>query len=687
MRRSRHRLPRHAALLAAALAVAPAVASDDTVQVVDTGTWTARDGALHLRIGQDLAARRSMLRVIAASTDVTALASFPEPGRMLIPLPAAALPSGDSELAVYLIEGVEWRELLRAPLKLLTRGGFERAGFTPKFDLSNKSQLAYATRGSTGAPPRERYADLTARGSLGFNAARGGWAVDGQFNGSGSSFRPETLRYGELGADADKFDLSDYAMNLRFGATTLTLGHQSVGNNPMLLSGFSSRGLGLTQQLNERLSLSFHAMNGTSIVGTDNFFGLESAEHRVLSASMGYEFFERAGALRAELLFMDASVLSRGNFNAGEIVDAQTSRGFGLRLSGRSASQRLRGDLVIARSTYVNPFDPLLAQGGPSQPVRPDTDHGFTVDLGADLLQGGPLTLGATLRHERINPLFRSLGASLAAGQRSTRLGLSAGWAGAQLQLTHQAQRDNLGDIATLLSTKTQSSALNAQLPLAQWLGAPGQPGWWPALNLQWQSVHQFAVNTPVTEDSGFAASHRPDQLSRQWQVGLDWTRDRWSWRYGLSQSLQDNRQPGRERADFSSLGHQFNAAWRATESLNLSVGVQRNRHLSVEKDLVSRSTTVNAGVDWTWRERWTLAASGSHTRGDDSMAIASSTNRSLQAQLGYRFELSSFGRKLPGQLFVRVTDQTASSTDALFGFDTAGGHRSVDAGLSLSLF
>lgn len=684
-------MPRHVARLATALAVAAAVAravaADGPVQFEEGGTWTARGGALHLRIAQDLAARRSMLRVIAASTDVTALASFPEPGRMQIQLPAAALPSGESELAVYLIEGAEWRELLRAPLKLLTRGGFEQAAFTPKLDLANKSQLAYATRGSTGAPPRERYADLTARGSVAFNAARAGWAADGQFNGSGSSFRPETLRYGELGADAQKFDLSDYVMNLRFGATTLSLGHQSVGNNPLLLSGFSSRGLGLTQQLGERLSLSFHAMNGTSIVGTDNFFGLDSAEHRVLSASMGYEFFERAGALRAELLFMDASLLSRGNFNAGEIVDAQTSRGFGLRLSGRSASQRLRGDLVFARSTYVNPFDPLLAQGGPLQPVRPDTDHGVTVDLGADLLQGGPLTLSATLRHERINPLFRSLGASLAAGQCSTRLGLNAGWAGAQLQLTHQAQRDNLGDIATLLSTKTQSSALNAQLPLPQWLGVPGQPGWWPVLDLQWQSVHQFAINTPVTEDSGFAASHRPDQLSRQVQLGLNWTRDRWSWRYGLSRSVQDNRQTGRERADFSSLGHQANATWRATDTLNLTLGVQRHRHLSVEKDLVSRTTTASAGVDWTWRDRWTLAANMSRTRGDDSMAIASSANRSLQAQLGYRFELSSFGRKLPGQVFVRFSDQAASSRDALFGFDTAGGHRSVDAGLSLSLF
>jgi hypothetical protein len=683
-------------MLAAAVAAcgAAAGAPDDTVRAEGTGSWIAHDGAVQLRIGQDLAARRSMLRIIAASTDVTALASYPEPGLVQIRLPAAALPAGESELAVYVVEGAQWRELLRAPLKLLTRGGFEQASVTPKLDLATKSQLAYEAYGTTGAPARERYADLTARGSLAFAAARNGWAADGQFNGTGSSHRPESLRYGERGAAANKFDLSDYAVRLTHGASTLSVGHQSVGNNPLLLSGFSSRGLGLTQRVGERIELSLHALNATSIVGFDNFLGLETAEHRVVTGGVGLELLARPGALRAELMYMDASMLARGNFNAGEIVDAQTSHGFGLRLSGASQARRLRGELVVARSTYVNPADPLLAQGGPSQPVRPDTEHGFTVDLGADLLrdarlspEGAPLTLTATLRHERVNPLFRSLGASLAAGQRSTRVGLGLQWAGAQLQLAHQQQRDNLDDLPTLLTTRTDTSSLNAQLPLAQWFGTPGRPGAWPALSVQWQEVHQFATNVPVTEDSGFAASHRPDQRNRQAQVALAWTLERISWNYGLNHSQQDNRQPGRERADFSSLAHQLNAAWRATGALNLTFGVQRNRNFSLEKELVARTHSAQVGLDWTWRERWTVAANASLTRGSDSQGLVSNTDRTLQAQLGYRFEVPAFRRMLPGQAFVRVSEHAARNRDSSFGLSTTGGHRALEAGLSLSLF
>ena len=602
--------------------------------------------------------------------------------------------AGESALVVYLIEDTGWREVLRTPLKLLARGGFEKAEFTPKLDLAGKSQFAQTTTGSTSPPPRPQFADLTGRGSAGFGVERGGFSLDGQFNGAGSSFRPEALRYGELRERADKFDLSDYTLNAKVGGTTVSLGHLSYGNNPLLLSGFSSRGMTIAQRFGERVELSFNAMNGTSIVGTDNFFGLDSAEHRVVSGGVGYEFFPRAGALRAEVLYMDASVQSRSNFNVGEIPDAEKSFGIGLRVSGASDANRVRGEAVFARSTYVNPFDPQLAQGGTSQAVRPATANGYSTELSADLLRdarvfgaGKPLTLTASLRHERVAPLFRSLGASLSADQRVSRAALGAQIAGAQLQLTRQQQQDNLENIATLLTTRTNTSALNASMPLPQWLGANAKTSLWPALSYQWQHVQQVAQNAPVTDDSGIAATHRPDQLNRQHQLGFTWAREIWSWNYSVSASQQDNRQVGRERADFATLGHQLSTSLRASDTLNLTFGVQRNRNFSREKELVSYSNTGTAGCDWTWRDRWTLAANYGRTLGDDSRALATSANRTVQGQLGFRFDVRSFGRKLPGQVFVRYSDQADTNRDATFGISSAGGNRSWNAGLSLSLF
>jgi hypothetical protein len=674
--------------------LAPPAAAQNDVRPLNAGQWSARDGEIRLELAQSLFARTQSLRVLAAGFDITALARTPQPGQLVFDTRPAALPPGAAELVIYLVEDGAWREISRTPLKLLTRGGFENAQFTPKLDLAAKSQFAETSTGTTSAPARPHFADLTGRGSAGFILERNGWTLDGQFNGAGSSYRPEALRFGERGSKADKFDLADYRVGTTVGATRLSFGHLSTGSNPLLLDGFASRGVGLAQRFGDRFELSFNAMNGTGIVGTDNFFGLDEAEHRVLSGGAGVELFERAGALRADLLYMDASVQSRGNFNVGEIPDAETSHGIGLRLAGATESNRLRGEALFARSTYVNPFDPQLAQGGSSQAVKPATANGVTGEVNLDLLRdaplpwvNAPLTLTASTRHERVAPLFRSLGASIGADRRANRAGLGAQIAGAQVQLTRLRAEDNLDNIPSLLQTRTSTTAWSANLPLPQWLNAGSTRSAWPALSYQRQFVHQRALNAPAVEDSGVAATHRPDQISRQQQLSFNWTRDMLSWGYSVSQSHQDNRQVGRERADFASLSHQLTSSWRAGETLNLVFGVQRNRNTSREKELVTYADTANAGFDWTLRDRWTLASNISRGLGNDSRALATNANRAAQAQLGYRFDLRSFGHKMPGQAFVRYSDQASSSQDTSFGIVTRGGHRAWNAGLSLSLF
>lgn len=685
--------PRMACVFAWATALAPLAANADVV-VAGNGQWRAAGERLRLQLSQPMAARSADLRVLAAGVDVTALARVPAPGQLEIDTRAAGLPAGESEVVVYLVEGAAWREVSRAPFKLLTAGGFESARFTPKLDLAGKSQFDETTRGTASAPSRPHFADATGRGGATFALQRGAFALDGSVNGSGSSHRPEALRYGERGAAASKVELSDYTVSARYGSTSLSIGHLSYGSHPMLLDGFASRGITLAQRVGQRVELSVNAMNGTSVVGTDNLLGLEDADHRVISGGAGVELFERAGALRAELLYMDASLQSRSNFNVGEIPDAEKSHGFGLRLSGATESNRLRSTLVFARSTYVNPFDPLLAQGGPSQPVRPATANGFSGEVSADLLQNSallsnkhPLTVNATARHERIAPLFRSLGASLAADQRAERGALSAQMGGASLQVSHQRQRDNIDDVPTILATRTESSNASLALPLAQWLAGATPGSWWPGTALQWQRTHQRAINAPVTEESGFAPTHRPDQVSSQQQLALTWTRERINWSYSLSTSTIDNRQVGRTAADFATLGHQVSVTLRATDALNLNLSLGRHRNDSLEKRLVTTSTSGSLGFDWTIRDRWSLAANYSRTLGADARLLATQASRSAQAQLGWRFELPAYGHKLPGQVFVRASEQVANSRDSTFSLFTAGSNRALDAGLSLSLF
>ncbi len=683
------------AILLGLVLSAPAARAQTAVSGDFAERWVRPTDPLSLRIDQSLHGRVGDLRVFVGTTDMTALLRAPQPGTLVVDPHTAPLPSGETEVAVWLIEGTDWRELARLPLKVLTSTGLEAAAFTPKIDLAGKSQFDQTTRGAAAPPPRPTFADLTGRGGVSFEARRGPFSVDGNLNASASSYRNEALRFGELAGRAPKTDLNDYVLNTRYRDTGLALGHLSTGNNPLLLNGFGSRGVGIGRRFGPRLDLKLNALNGTNIVGYDNFLGLDDSDHRVYTAIAGYEFVAaRPGGLRAELSYLDASVVSRNNFNVGEIPDAERSRGIGLRLSGATEGGRVRADLVLARSTYRNPFDPLLAQGEQLQAVRPARASGRIADLSIDLLQASPLlaqahplTVTLALHHERVAPLYRSLGAFFSADQQQNRATLSSQIAGAQLQLGAIRQEDNVDDLPTILKNRTSTRSASLGLPLPQWLGPADGGSWWPGANYAFQQVAQKAVNEPVTEDSGIAATHRPDQMNRSHQLTLSWNVTPWTFSYALNYAHQDNRQVGRENADFTNTGHQVSVSVRATDTLNLTLGANRARNYSLERDLATYTNGGNGGIDWQFAERWSLAANLGRTLGSDSRDFTASANDNAQAQLSYRYEVPSFGRKLPGQVFVRYARQSNENRDNVFGLATQGSQWALDAGLSLSLF
>lgn len=685
-----------AARKALPLAVALAFACDAHAQVTAdfADRWVAADSTVTLQLDQALAARAAELRFFVGALDVTAIARQPRPGVLSFDLRLARPTAGESTFAVYLVEAGRWQEVAKLSLKVLNAVGFESGQFGPKLDLGGKARLDERARGDAATSARPTYFDGTGRGGFGFDATRGAFNANGQFNATGSSFRNEALRFGELGERAPKIDLADYVVNLRYGGTTLALGHVSYGNNPLLLAGYDSRGLTLARKFGERFDVSINAMNGTAIVGYDDFFGFTSAQHRIYGATAGLELVgDRPGALRLELAALDARLESRGNFNRGEVSDAEASHGLGVRLSGSTSDNRVRGDAVFARSRYVNPFDPALAQDGELRPVKRNTANGRQFDLAVDVVQNSkrwsqtqPLTVTLSAHHQRVAPLYKSIGAASSPDQQLNRLALATQFGAAQLQLGGSRREDNLDDVPTILKTRTDNSTANLALPLALWFGADGA-SWWPQASYTLNSVRQRAINVPDSADSGIAASHRPDQSNRNHQGALNFTRGALNFGYSIQRSTQDNRQPGRENADFENLGHQLSFGLRLSETLNFNVGANVNRSFSREKDLTTTTRGGNGGFDWQLADGLTLAANAGRTLGGDARDLGSSSNSNAQAQLTWRFGIPADGRKLPGQVFVRYVRTESASRDSAFGLSTSGASWAWDAGLSLSLF
>ena len=228
-------------------------------------------------------------------------------------------------------------------------------------------------------------------------------------------------------------------------------------------------------------------MNSANVVGFDNFFGLDNRRHRMHSAVLGLEAFKsRPGGLRFEAGALDAWFTSnRQNFNQSNINDAERNRGYSARLLAKNKSERARLDGGFTRSYFYNPDDPLLNQGAAVQSSRAETRSARYVDAGYDLFkdfvfkrapapsvadgaQTAPaqqdasqpavepkkFNLTVNFRHERVDPLFRSIGASTQADLFRNEAEFVGSYGELNFTAAHARFNDNLAGIRTILRTQ-----------------------------------------------------------------------------------------------------------------------------------------------------------------------------------------------------------------------------------------
>jgi hypothetical protein len=661
--------------------------------------WVGDREDLQLGLERDEALQTKPLRVLIGTTDVTGLISVTGPGQLLIRTSLIGLPRGESDVVVYLEgRGGAWTEHARLPLKVRGAAGFDRNEFRPRVQLTGKSQLDENTSGASPPPERSTYQDFAQ--NLGFDSShqRGGFTLRTRFNAIGSSVRSEALRFGVLGEDAPKLDLADYLVEVEHTGWVLGLGHVSAGQHPLLVNGLASRGLQLRRSFaGGRFDLSAASVNGQSIVGYNNLFGINyDDDNYVTTSQLGFEALPgRPGALRLELSWMDATRASLPGFDIGEVPDAERSHGLGATLYLSTPQGRVNGSASFARSEYTNPRDPFLAEGDELIPVREEMEAARELQLNFALLQNAAwlgmqgVNANLNLRHQRIDPLYGSLGAFVRPDTLRNELGLGLKLGQVYLQGRAGASEDNLDDIPTILKTVTRDHGLDATLPLAALFGADTAPSiWWPSVTLSAGRVQQYAGNMPPPDESDFnSASHLPDQVTETFGTTLNWNLKSFGIGYSVAYSKQDNRQPGREFADFDNLNHGLSLSWqpgtRFFLSANLGAAANGDRENALDRYTDSASLSVNANLS----ERITLIGSYNIARNHDSQANAEDRMRSLNAALSGSFELPVGGwRRLPMQVFVSFSRQQGESVNRLFGFTSDMGAWTLNSGFNIGL-
>ncbi len=733
---------------------AASMADDLTIRAAFDGKGAVRPNEkIDLFLSRALQPADGGLAVLIGDTDVTAMLMIEAANVSYTPrLP---LPAGESEVTVWLVSaGNQWKEIARFPLRVAAdatvngsngaattagaavpesssggisndaqtepssdatpapkrRWGFDKIEPLKNISLNLKSQ---PVSGAFPVPPpgttRETFNDLAGQMSLGATFTRGAFVWSNRFEMAGSTFINEALRFGELGREAPNVDLSSYLVQVQRGASSFALGHVSFGAHRHLINGFSSRGMTAKIAIGKRADFTAAAVNGTSVVGWNNFFGLNRRKHQILSGALGFEFLPaRPQGLRIEIGALSGSLLPLNNFSQRTLTDAERSEGGSLRLIASDPQNRFKLDAGFTRSRFTNPSDPLLEQGLNVRPSRETTRSARFADASVVLLRDVKINsmqkanLTFNVRHEQVDPLFRSVGAVTQADRYQNQFELAGAFGEINVTASHTRFNDNLDDLPSILKSLTRREAVNINLPLSALVipfaigdeQSNGQTNgqsfqWLPRFGLTIDRVHQFGAFLPV--NGGFQPTNVPDQISLNYNVSADWQISKFRLGYRFNRSSQDNRQQGRELSDLENLIHGLSFGLNPAPSLDLNFEVNHEDANNLEFRRTDR--TLRYAVNANWRMTpWAALAVNVSTIGAGDLARTSSS-RAIEgdAQFSYRFDGEHpgwqriFANRLQAQFFVRYANRFARARDLLFAINSINKVWTLNTGVNLT--
>ncbi len=576
--------------------------------------------AIELVLSRSVETPEGRIAVFIGTTDVTSLFA-PDGLRLRYNAKLWPLPLGESQVAVYLVsKDAEWKEIARFVLKVSKERTKEKADdleqeseasgessnddeskstflkarfslpsfaarsfnqeqattgqaqsqpppkpaanhkgkmkFTPSLTLTINSQPAQSTFPGP-QPERARFTDINLQATLKNEMEVGIFKSQSSFDFAGASFQQAALRFGTLGNDAPQVDLSSYLVQIQTGKVKYQVGHFSYGTQRQLINGFSSRGITITVPFLRRFDVSASAMNGTQLVGYDNFFGLSKSKHQMLSGTIGFEFFpKRPGGLRVEVGVLSAYFQPISGANRGVVTDLQRSRGVSVRLVASDKGGRFHFEGGFTRSFFASPSDNSLNQGANVIALPNLTRNAHYLEASYDILKNHSLSktkkanLSVAFREENVAPLFRSLGASTQADKIQYEVSVNGSINEISAQFSHSNFHDNLRSIPSILRTLNGSTHVSLAAPASALLNRTKSLPWLPRLGYSFDRNHASGAAIPVNGGFEIDLSSIPNLFGTNQTFSADWQVKKFTWGYNINHSFQDNQQKGRERAD-----------------------------------------------------------------------------------------------------------------------------------------
>jgi hypothetical protein len=187
----------------------------------------------------------------------------------------------------------------------------------------------------------------------------------------------------------------------------------------------------------------------------------------------------------------------------------------------------------------------------------------------------------------------------------------------------------------------------------------------WPTLSYARDRSHQFGEDVPV--NGAFEPSHVPDQVSVNQTATLQWLVRGLATEYRWNSSRQDNRQPGREFADFNTIVHAVSIAGASLAGIDASLDVSRERQTNVEVDATQQLDRIGTTLRWQPLRSTDVMAVVSHAWGSQPADAQRTRNVEYQFELSRGFDLyRRFDGGTQGRLFLRFARTRAAVLPAL---------------------
>lgn len=569
--------------------------------------------------------------------------------------------------------------------------------FLPTFTISMKSQ-PFQSNFPADARPAERatFNDWTLTGSLKNEVKFKKFSSESNFDFAGSSFKPETLQFSTLGRDALDVDLSSYLANFQIGTAKFSLGHTSFGNNRHLVSSFSSRGLSVNIPINKRFDVTAGFLNGTSILGFGNFAGLGKFRHQVQGATLGIEFFpKRQNAMRLEISGFNGYLQALNGVSEGRVVDAEQSRGFGLRFLTSDKTERFKLEFGYALSRFFNPQDTTLDPDGNAValPATMRSAHyaeaSYQIFKDLKLSETKNLNLTFAFKYEFVEPLYRSLGASASADKFSHDYSLDGSIGEITFQAGHARSNDNLRNVPSILKSLTRSNRFSVAFPITALLKKSEKPSpFLPRLGYSFDVTRNFGAGIPVNGGFEIDPTTIPDLVNTNQTFSSAWQFKKFTAEYTYNRSFADNRQTEVENADQLGWVHGVSFGVNPLEILSFNIGMNFDSQRNFEQNTVNQNKALTFGANWQPFKGATFAGNFSNSLASDKARTNSNRNINYDMQFAYNFniEKSKF-RKFGMQAFVRFADTFARNRDFLNDLNLRTQTRIMTAGMTFNFF